>query len=191
MAGDGTRWGGAYNCPGRHIDQGFSMKISTLALSAALALSAGASFAQPPPQPGPPGAPAEGRHWQRPDPAQMAERHAQHLRDALQLRPDQEPALQALINASRPPAGEHRHTGREGAAALTTPQRLDRMEAKMAEHESLFRARAEAIKRFYAQLTPAQQKAFDAMHGGFGHGMGGRHGEHGGHGMHGGHGFGG
>jgi hypothetical protein len=165
------------------------MKISTLALSAALALSAGASFAQAPPPPGAPGPSAEGRHWQRPDPAQMAERHAQHLRDALQLRPDQEGALQALVAASRPPAGEHEHMRHEErGAALTTPQRLDRMQARMAEHETRFRARAEAIKRFYAQLTPAQQKAFDALHGGFGHGMGGRHGFHGGHGMRGGHG---
>jgi hypothetical protein len=164
------------------------MKISTLALSAALALSAGASFAQAPPPPGAPGPRAEGRHWQRPDPAQMAERHAQHLRDALQLRPDQEPALQAFIGAMKPPEGMREHMRHEeGGAALTTPQRLDRAQARMAEHEAKFRARAEAIKRFYGQLSPAQQKAFDALH----EGMGGRHGFHGGHGMHGPGGFGG
>jgi hypothetical protein len=120
----------------------------------------------------------------RPDPAQMAERHAQHLRDALQLRPDQEPALQAFVGSMKPPAGEREHMRREeGGPELTTPQRLERAQAKMVEHEAKFRARAEAIRRFYAQLSPAQQKAFDALHEGLGHSMGGRHGFHGG--MHG------
>jgi len=158
-----------------------SIKFAALSGVAALALAAGASLAQPAPPPA--GAPhAEGRHWQRPDPAQMAERHAQHLRDALQLRPDQEPALRALIAATQRPPGEHEHMGRghEDKAAMTTPERLDRMEARMTERAARFRTHAEAMKRFYAQLSPAQQKAFDSMP------MMGRH-EHGGHGMKGGH----
>jgi hypothetical protein len=128
----------------------------------------------------------------RHDPAQMAERHAQHLRDALQLRPDQEPALRALIAALQPPPGERermRKPGEDGAG-LTTPQRLDRMQARMAEHQQRFQAHAAALKRFYAQLSPTQQKAFDAMpmmgmgHGGMGRGMHGGPGErmHGPHG---------
>ena len=160
------------------------MKLTSIALAAALSLAAGASFAQPaPPPPGAPG--AEGHHWQRPDPAQMAQRHAemaqrhaQHLRDALQLRPDQEPALQALLASMQPPAGareEHKERG-PGAPPMTTPERLDRMQAKMAERADRFRQRADSVKRFYAALSPAQQRAFDAMpmmgheHGGFGRG---------------------
>jgi hypothetical protein len=118
----------------------------------------------------------------------MAERHAQHLRDALQLRPDQEPALRALMAALQPPAGERERMRqeREAGARLTTPERLDRQAARMAEHAARFRQHADAIKRFYAQLTPAQQKAFDAMpmmgfhghHGMGGHGMGGPHDGH-------------
>ncbi|MDB5474588.1 MAG: hypothetical protein JWP49_99 [Phenylobacterium sp.] len=164
------------------------MKLASISMAAALALCAGASFAQPAPQ-GPPG--AEGRHWQRPDPAQMAERHAQHLRDTLQLRPDQEPALRALIAASQRPAGEHERMGkgREADVRLSTPERLDRMQAKMAEHEAHIRAPAEAPTRFSAQLSPTPQKAFDAMplmgrheHGGHEHGGPGErmHGPHGG-----------
>lgn len=168
------------------------MKLTSISLAAVLALTAGASVAQPAPPPGAPGARAEGHHWQRPDPAQMAERHAQHLRDALQLRPDQEPALRALVAASQPPADEREHGRKDGGweadGAISTPQRLDRMEARMAEHAARFRTRAEAIKRFYAQLSPAQQKAFDAMpmmgmhgrHGMHEHGMGGHGGMHGG-----------
>ena len=49
---------------------------------------------------------------------------------------------------------------------LTTPQRLDRMAARMAERQQRFAQHAAAVKQFYAQLTPAQQKAFDAMHHG-------------------------
>jgi hypothetical protein len=125
----------------------------------------------------------------------MAERRAQHLRDVLQLRPEQEPALSALIAALKPPAGERERMRQEhqAGAQLTTPERLDRQAARMAERASRFRQHADAIKRFYAQLTPAQQKAFDAMpkrgfggHGGrHGHGGGGRPGmPHGGPGEH-------
>ena len=168
------------------------MKLTSLAFAAALALTAGASAAQPAPSPGA-GPSAEGHHWQRPDPAQMAQRHAQHLRDALQLRPDQEPALQALITALKPPAGQRgpERMGRgPGAASMTTPERLDRMQAMLAEHAQRFGEHAAAIKRFYAQLTPAQQKAFDAMGPMMmGHGMHGMHGKDGMHGMRGDHGM--
>ena len=165
------------------------MKLSSLALAGALALSAaGASFAQPAPPPGPGPDGAAGRHWQRPDPAKMAEEHAQRLRAVLQLRPDQEPALKALIAAMQPdPAKmEQRRAEREAMRNLTTPQRLDRMQARMAERQQQFGRRAEAIKRFYAQLSPAQQKAFDALRPPGGH-MGGDMGDHGrgfGHGKH-------
>lgn len=161
------------------------MKLTSLALAAALSLAAGSSLAQPAPKPAPQ---AEHHHGMRGDPAQMAERHAQHLRDALQLRPDQEPALKDLIASMRPPAGGMDRMGamHDGDAKLTTPQRLDRMQAMMAEHQQRFQAHAAAVKRFYAQLSPTQQKAFDAMPmmGMHEHGMGGHaHGEHGGPGM--------
>jgi hypothetical protein len=62
---------------------------------------------------------------------------------------------------------------------LPTPQRLDRMQARMNERQAAFARRSDAVKRFYAQLTPAQQRAFDALHdgpgglrGGPGHGHG-------------------
>ena len=150
------------------------MRLTTFALAGAVALSAaGASLAQsaPAPQPGP--APADGRGWRHMDPAQRAEQHAQRLRAVLQLRPDQEPALRALVEASRPdPARiERRRQERAEMRKLTTPQRLDRMQARMAERQAAFTKRADAVRRFYAQLTPAQQRAFDALHerrGGFG-----------------------
>jgi len=160
------------------------MKLSTLALAGAIALSgAGASLAQPAPPHSP--APADGRGWRRPDPAQMAQRHAEHLRAVLQLRPEQEPALTAFVNAMKPDPAQmqQRRAERAESANLTTPQRLDRAQARMAERQQQFARRADATKRFYAQLSPAQQRAFDALHQGRGdfggHGRGGHgHGEH-------------
>jgi len=150
------------------------MKLTSLALAgviAAAALGANASLAQPAPGPA-----AAGGQWRAPDPAQMAERHAERLRTLLQLRPDQEPALRALVAALKPDADRmaERQAYRAERNKLTAPQRLDRIQARMSEHQAAFARKADAIKRFYAQLTPAQQRAFDAMpmmHGRHGHGM--------------------
>ena len=158
-----------------------------LALIAGLVLPltlATAAFAEEPN--GGPGPDRPGAHMMR-DPAARAAAHAQHLRDALQLRPDQEGALNAFIQANRPEhrMGEHRmgdrdHDGGPDGQAMTTPQRMDHMLAHMDEMRTRMAAHVEATKRFYAQLTPAQQKAFDAlpMHGGGGRHMDGP-GEHG------------
>ena len=157
-------------------------KLAPVALSGVLltSLMAGASLAQQPPPAAAPGQPGDGRgEWRRPDPQAMAARRADHLRAALQLRPDQEPALNAFLAASQPAA---RPTpGDRGAmAGMTTPQRLDAQRARMTERLARFDQRAAATKKFYAQLSPAQQKAFDTLapHGP-GKGMGGRHGGHG------------
>jgi protein CpxP len=103
------------------------------------------------------------------------EAHAKALHAILNLRPDQEAAFQALQAALTPPPREHHdHMDRGAVQALTTPQRLDRMADRMAKRQTEFRLRADAIKSFYAVLSPEQQRAFDAMpmlHGG-GHGMG-------------------
>jgi len=153
---------------------------------AILVLGAGASLAQPAP---PDAGRQPGMERQRPDPAAMAERHAQKLRDVLQLTPQQEPALRALMEAMKPP-GDWRDKAadrRQEMEGLTTPERLDRMRERMLQRQQAFDTRAMAIKRFYGQLSPSQKKAFDAMRpmGGRGHGMVGHRMGHGmgGHGM--------
>ena len=50
---------------------------------------------------------AHGWREHRPDPARMAA----HLRTALQLRPDQDGALQAFVASMQPPAGEAHESG--------------------------------------------------------------------------------
>jgi Spy/CpxP family protein refolding chaperone len=161
------------------------MKLSTLALAGALALTgATASLAQPAPADRPGAV-----RMQRPDPAQRIERRAEHLRAALQLRPEQDAALRAFVETQRPPQGaRQRMRGqRHEMAQATTPQRLERQRERMAERQAQFDRRAQATLRFYAQLSPSQQKAFDALRpargdhmkrgggrrgGGMGHGRG-------------------
>ena len=118
------------------------------------------------------------------------EARAQLLHDALGLRPDQDGAWQAFLAEMRPPegdAGRRQHMHDEGAAPLTTPERLDRMAKRMGERQARFQHHAEAVKRFYAALDARQQKAFDAITAL----RGGERGRMGGQGMDGHHGFGG
>ena len=44
----------------------------------------------------------------------------------------------------------------------TTPERIDRMRARRAQHAAEADRRGEATKTFYAALTPEQQKTFDS-----------------------------
>jgi hypothetical protein len=51
----------------------------------------------------------------------------------------------------------------ERMANAPTPQRLDMMLAGMDDSRKLMVSRIDATKRFYAQLTPDQQRIFDQM----------------------------
>jgi hypothetical protein len=136
---------------------------------AALAFAAVAAHAQPPAGPGP-GHPMMAMHG-RPSPEMkamheaMMKQHIEDLKTVLRLRPDQEAALQAFVAAHHPPEGmDKMHDGpMQPPKALTTPERLDEMakhEAEMrAEHETM----RQALSKFYASLSPDQQKVFDAL----------------------------
>jgi hypothetical protein len=170
-----------------------TLSAAALAGGLAITMAASAGAQQGPPQSQPNGASAQ-RNW---DPAKTRERFEERrqrrqkeLHDALGLRADQEGAWQAFIAASRRPEGERGRgmRGRDGdgeRAELTTPQRLDRMQQRMAERQQRFAQRADAIKRFYAVLDGRQQKTFDALIKVRGEGMGGRGGMGGGWGHHG------
>ena len=150
--------------------------IKTLALTSALAslTFATASFAQQPQAPGQGPLPGmEAR--ERPSPEQMRSHMAERLRVTLQLTSQQEAALNTYVSAIAPQGGERpdRRGERQAMREMTTPQRLDAMAAHMAQRQQAFAVRAEATKRFYAQLTPSQQKAFDALRPA-GRGMGGK-----------------
>ena len=140
------------------------------------------AFAQPPPAAPAPGAQPPmhrmegmGRH----DPAKMQERMAKHqaeLKAKLKLTPAQEGAWSTFTASMQPPANRPPRPSREEFEKLTTPQRIDRMQAMKADRDARMAQHATATKTFYAALTPEQQKVFDANT------LCGHHGEHGEHG---------
>lgn len=112
--------------------------------------------------------------------AQRAERMSA-LKDKLQLAPTQQAAWDAFVGAGQSGmkhAGGDRKAMHAEFVKLSTPERLDRMQAMSEVRRAKMAERSEAIKTFYTQLTPAQQKIFDAEvmtkrqrghHGGHGH----------------------
>jgi periplasmic protein CpxP/Spy len=106
------------------------------------------------------------------DSTKMAQMHAKHLVDLkakLQITPSQEPAWTAFTNAMKPSANmmDKRPDPAE-LSKLPTPERIDKMRAlhkeRMVAMEAAMDKHGNAIKAFYATLTPEQQKTFDAEH---------------------------
>lgn len=149
---------------------------SLLAATTALALLAGAP------------AMAQGQHKaDGPRHEQMVKRMAERqtqLKAALKLTPAQEAAWERYVSAHQRP---QRATppDREAWAKLTTPQRLDQMQAKKAERDAHMSQAMDATRSLYAALDAEQQKVFDSQAPMAGMGMGGKHrGERGMHGEH-------
>ena len=107
------------------------------------------------------------------DPARMAEmqkkmteRHAARqakLKADLKITAAQEPAWNAYV--ARTAHEPRKPVAAEDWSKLTTPQRLDKMQALKAERDAEMSKRVDATKAFYAQLTPDQQKTFDVQSG--------------------------
>lgn len=139
----------------------------------------------------PVGAGAENMGWH------MGARKAHHeqrqalLKAQLKLTPEQEAAWSSFTAAMQTtmvyPQGAYPNPIE--MAKLTTPERLDAMQAVHAKHvgdmSAAMAARSEAVKTFYAVLVPDQQKVFDAISlqsfGLFMHGAGRAQGHHAGH----------
>ncbi|WP_293383411.1 Spy/CpxP family protein refolding chaperone [Phenylobacterium sp.] len=85
------------------------------------------------------------------------------LHDELHLTETQEPAWRDYTNAIAPdPQTEARHRATEELLPMVpTPRRIALIEATMAQDDLAFRKQGEAVKAFYALLTPEQQKVFD------------------------------
>ena len=82
------------------------------------------------------------------------------LKQKLQITPAQEPAWNAWAGAVKPGATTQRPSRAE-FAALTTPERIDRMRAARTVRNAEIDRRLDATKTFYASLTAEQQKVFD------------------------------
>jgi Spy/CpxP family protein refolding chaperone len=93
----------------------------------------------------------------------MAARHEKHmanLKTLLKLTPEQETAWTDFTAAMQPPNLPERMSRAE-RQKLTTPERIELMQKRAAERQAHMKQRGDAIKAFYAQLTPEQQKVFD------------------------------
>ncbi len=133
---------------------------------------------------GPAGAtPHEGMQagMHQPDPAKMQARVAKRLaafKVKLKVTPEQEGAWATFSAAMKPPANMGQRPNREEWKKLTTPERIDKMRAMRGVHQAEMDQRADAVKAFYAILTPEQKKIVDShplrqgRRGGM-HGMGG------------------
>jgi len=104
------------------------------------------------------------------DPAKRAQMHAKHLANLkakLKITASQEAAWNTFADSMKPPADMMgKRPDRAEMEKLTTPERIDKMQALHKEHmaamEAMMNKHAEATKAFYAVLSPEQQKTFDA-----------------------------
>jgi len=101
--------------------------------------------------------------------AAMVGRHLGHLRAKLRLGTTQEAAWATFATAMKPPASMGMpHPERAEIEKLSTPERIDKMRAFRTLHHDAMLAemntREEAVKTFYATLSPEQKKTFDAEH---------------------------
>ena len=112
----------------------------------------------------------QGRGMGRMDPAKHAEhmkarmeqRHTA-LHHKLKLTPEQEPAWKEFIAGAKPPMMGPQ-TMRADMMKLSAPARMEKMLEHMKARQAHMETRLEALKKFYAVLTPEQQKIFDAEH---------------------------
>ena len=142
------------------MDRPFARALMSGCLAATLATAAAAQQGMPPPPNAP--QPRAGASY-APTPAEQSD----HWRQSLRLAPSQEGALQAYVAALQTTRGETDRIRAQAQqlATLPTPQRLDAQLAQSDAMRAVFLKQMVAIKAFYAQLTPEQQKTFDALTG--------------------------
>jgi hypothetical protein len=92
-----------------------------------------------------------------------ASQWAARLHDALRIRPDQEQAWQSFQRASTPSEQEdaRQRDAYQSMARLRAPQRMDLSIQMMRSDLQDMERRSDALKAFYATLSPDQQATFD------------------------------
>jgi len=100
--------------------------------------------------------PASKQEWQ----ARM-EQHWQRMKAALKITSSQEAAWNTYVSAMKPQPRTSPPMDRKAFASMTTPQRIDAIQAMRSQHQADADRRDQAIKTFYAALAPEQQKTFD------------------------------
>lgn len=100
--------------------------------------------------------------------AQREERRANHmaaLKEKLNLSTSQEAAWNKLVESAQPgqrPAEMDRQARREEFQKLNAIERLEKIQPMKEMRQARMAERINSLKEFYAQLTPEQQKVFDA-----------------------------
>lgn len=92
-----------------------------------------------------------------------SERHTQRLaklKSKLNLQAAQEPAWNTFTQSMQHPARMARPE-RASLEKMTTPERLDMMQAMKAQRDAHMQQRAEATRAFYASLNAEQKQVFD------------------------------
>lgn len=153
----------------------FSKRAAMVGLLAGTTALAAASFAMPGGLGGLGGqgncAARQGQQAQSPEARQafrqnLRAQRLDALKDKLRLKPEQETAWQAFVQAlpgMGPMDREARRATRDELAGLDTPQRLDRMLARAEQRRVHMTQRAQAVKQLYAHLDAEQRKVFDAQ----------------------------
>ncbi|MBA8733266.1 Spy/CpxP family protein refolding chaperone [Chromobacterium violaceum] len=106
-----------------------------------------------------PGMSEQGMHMM--DPAKrdaMMAKHLQALHDKLKIQPKQEAAWQAFAASMKPEKMEKPPMDDKATAP-------EKMESMMQRQQARMQKRLDALKAFYGQLTPEQQKIMDHLHG--------------------------
>lgn len=140
-------------------------------LAGAAAVASAQTTATPPAAPEGAYSAPHGMHGGRgqPDSAKMqafmATRQAE-LKAKLNITPEQEGNWSSFTAAMKPPAMGMQRPDRAELDKLTTPERIDKMQAlrdkRQATLNQTMHQRGEATKAFYSTLSPEQKKVFDA-----------------------------
>lgn len=97
--------------------------------------------------------------------AKKGARHTEHLADLkgkLKLETSQESAWLVFEQGMQKKHAGTDHPDRAALAKMTTPERIDRMEAHQAQRSAQMKKQAEAVKSFYATLNTQQKSIFDS-----------------------------
>ncbi len=89
------------------------------------------------------------------------DRHHTALHHKLKLNAEQEVAWKEFIAGKASPAMGMR-MNRDDMLKLSAPERMEKMIGMMKERQAHMTARLVELKKFYAVLTPEQQRIFDA-----------------------------
>jgi hypothetical protein len=83
------------------------------------------------------------------------------LKTKLEITTEQEPAWSSFASRTAPETRMAQRADREHWAKLTTPERLDKMQARQNERAATTTRNLDATRSLYSAVSPEQQKLFD------------------------------